>query len=253
MEKENDKYVLPLSIVIAGMMIAAGIVLDVDEPRRVIERQGVEGTELSATWGDLGKRMVENGTIDEAKFKAVYRQRGWDEESERLLNGSDNGKLRIMAKNAGVLLNFLWALGLSSRNEILEKGEMSDPRYGGAERFASTAGWTIAKGPAMSHYSHHSYFNLTQEEQDRVDRVSRGIYRPCCSNSAHFPDCNHGMAMLGLLELMASQGANEAEMKQAAHIANSYWFPDVKNSGGCDVGGRAPAALPQRQQSGCGV
>ena len=35
------------------------------------------------------------------------------------------------------------------------------------------------------------------------------------------------MAMLGLLELMASQGANEEEMYKAALSANSYWFPDA--------------------------
>jgi hypothetical protein len=35
------------------------------------------------------------------------------------------------------------------------------------------------------------------------------------------------MAMLGLLELMASQGAAEEEMWQAALAANSYWFPDT--------------------------
>ena len=27
-----------------------------------------------------------------------------------------------------------------------------------------------------------------------------------------FSDCNHGMAMLGLMEFMASQGASEVEM-----------------------------------------
>ncbi|HEY4525513.1 MAG TPA: hypothetical protein VJL32_00245, partial [Candidatus Paceibacterota bacterium] len=68
---------------------------------------------------------------------------------------------------------------------------------------------------------------LTSEQQALVDKVSRGIYRPCCGNSTHFPDCNHGMAMLGLLELMASQGVNEQDMYAAALAANSYWFPDT--------------------------
>jgi hypothetical protein len=33
------------------------------------------------------------------------------------------------------------------------------------------------------------------------------------------------MAMLGLLELMASQGASEDDMFQAAKYANAYWYP----------------------------
>mgnify|MGYP003395009967 CR=1 FL=1 len=35
------------------------------------------------------------------------------------------------------------------------------------------------------------------------------------------------MAMLGLLELMASQGVNEQEMYKTALAVNSYWFPDT--------------------------
>ena len=104
---------------------------------------------------------------------------------------------------------------------------MMDTRYGGAERFASTAGWTMAKGNPMDHYSKHVFFTLTSEQQALVDKVSRGIYRPCCGNSVHFPDCNHGMAMLGLLELMASQGASEQDMWNVALVVNSYWFQDT--------------------------
>ena len=60
-----------------------------------------------------------------------------------------------------------------------------------------------------------------------MERVSKNIYRPCCGNSVYFPDCNHGMAMLGLLELMAAQGTSEEEMYKAALQVNSYWFPDT--------------------------
>ena len=35
------------------------------------------------------------------------------------------------------------------------------------------------------------------------------------------------MAMLGLLELMASQGVSEKEMWETALVVNSYWFPDT--------------------------
>src|SRR3989338_1454430 len=104
---------------------------------------------------------------------------------------------------------------------------MMDPRYGGAGNFASTGGWTLAKGDAMEHYNMHALIALTAEQQKLVDKVSRGIFRPCCGNSTHFPDCNHGMAMLGLLELMASQGVSEEDMWKTALTVNSYWFPDT--------------------------
>lgn len=102
-----------------------------------------------------------------------------------------------------------------------------DPQYGGAGRFASTGGWTLAKDDAMNHYSKHKFVTLTYEQQKLVEQVSKNIYRPCCGNSTHFPDCNHGMAMLGFLEILASQGVGEKEMYSAALALNSYWFPDT--------------------------
>lgn len=203
-----------------------------------------EGAVLPAKWGDLGRQMLETGVIDQAKFRSIYARRarlpdgqgGLDEEAERLLTGRGNGNLRITRENAGVILNLLWGLGLANESPILEKGPMVSPQYGGdASRFASTGGWTLAKdidsteigASAMPHYGAHNLLNLTPDQHALVEKVSKGIYRPCCNNSTYFPDCNHGMAMLGLLELMASQGATEEEMWRAALAVNSYWFPDT--------------------------
>lgn len=186
-----------------------------------------KGVTLPVVWGDLGVKLVDAGVIDADKFKALYQQRGQlTNEDKNLLVGINNGKIKITKENSGYILNLFWALGLANKNEILEKGEMMDPQYGGAGKFASTGGWTIAKGGAMEHYSKHALVSLTPEQQALVDKVSRGIYRPCCGNSTHFPDCNHGMAMLGLLELMASQGASEQDMWDTALTVNSYWFPN---------------------------
>lgn len=186
------------------------------------------GVTLPVVWGNLGTKLVSSGVLDADKFKAIYEQRGqFTDEYNKLLTGENNGKLKITNENSGYILNLLWAFGLANKNEILEKGEMVDTRYGGADKFASTGGWTIAKGSVMDHYSKHAMVTLTPEQQALVDKVSRGIFRPCCGNSAHFPDCNHGMAMLGLLELMASQGVSEQDMWSAALVVNSYWFPDT--------------------------
>lgn len=148
---------------------------------------------------ELEKTLVDAGVIDPEKFLPQHRTE----------------------------LNLLWALGLSNKNAILEQGPMADPRYGDPGRFASTGGWTLARGNTMDHYSKHSFVMLTEKQQELVERVSKNIYRPCCNNSTYFPDCNHGMAMLGLLELMASQGASEEEMYKVALQVNSYWFPDT--------------------------
>jgi hypothetical protein len=176
----------------------------------------------------LGDQLVRAGVIDSQKFEQLYANRGGlSDESKKMLFGADNGQIKITPENAQTLLNLLWALGLGTKNDILEKGPMADKQYKGAGNFASTGGWTLASGKAMDHYSMHSFIVLTDEQQALVERVSQNIYRPCCGNSTYFPDCNHGMAMLGLLELMASQGVSEKEMYNSALAVNAYWFPDT--------------------------
>ncbi|MBI2630910.1 hypothetical protein HYW73_01670 [Candidatus Nomurabacteria bacterium] len=183
-------------------------------------------------WGDLGVKMAEAGVIDTEKFENLYSQRGGlSEADKKLLYDGANGKVKVTPENSAMMLNMLWAFGLSNKNPILENGPMMDPKYGGAQNFASTGGWTLAKGSAMDHYSMHSFVTLTPKQQALVEKVSKNIYRPCCQNSTYFPDCNHGMAMLGLLELMASEGATEEEMNKIAEEVNGYWFPKVEKTG----------------------
>jgi uncharacterized protein YoaH (UPF0181 family) len=234
-KRERD-LVLPVSILLSALIIA-GAWIYTSSDSKIGQKSGLgqanlsetlfpnDGVELPARWGDLGQQLIKNGTIDPQKFEALYQNRGdLSEETKKLLYGN-TGNLKITAENSGVILNLLWAFGLANKNTILEQGPMSDPRYGSAGGFASTGGWTIAQGDPMSHYSKHSLIILTEDQQKLVEKISQNIYRPCCDNSTYFPDCNHGMAMLGLLELMASQGASESEMYKAALVVNSYWFP----------------------------
>ena len=184
------------------------------------------GVELPVVWGDIGKKLTDSGVIDSKKFESIYNKRGGlDDEEKSLLYAENNGKIIITKENSGFILNIFWALGISNKNSVLEKGPMMNPEYGGAENFASTGGWTLSKKDAMNYYSKFNFINLTKEQQELVERVSKNIYRPCCGNSTYFPDCNHGMAMLGLLELMASQGVSEQDMYKIALQVNSFWFP----------------------------
>jgi hypothetical protein len=187
-----------------------------------------EGIILPVSWGELGQKLVEFGVIDLEKLTAIYQRRGGLSAYEKsLVYTANNEEIKMNSENAGFVLNLLWALGLANKNKILEEGPMTDEAYGGADSFASTAGWTLAKGGVMDHYSRHHLVVLSKQQQDLVERVSKNIYRPCCGNPAYFPDCNHGMAMLGLLELLASRGLSEKEMYKIALQANSYWFPET--------------------------
>ena len=205
-----------------------------DEPTKKVDVSGLqgvvvptEGVELPIKWGDLGKRMVADGVIDETKLRALF-ENGLQNDEEQMLSGVVNDKVVMNQQNSRFLLDMLWAFGLANKNDILENGEMTDEKYGGdASKFASTGGWSLSQGEVMNHYSAHPYVVLTREQQELVDQVSSGIYRPCCGNSTHFPDCNHGMAMLGLLELMAANNVSEQEMYDVALAVNSYWFPQT--------------------------
>ena len=233
MENNKNAYLIPASIVLAGIIIgyawinASWRTVPDNQIKSENQPSTAQSVELPVVWGNLGAQMISAGVIDRARFEAIYESRGGlSGADKKLLENLQNGNLTANQENSGLLLNLFWALGLGNKNEILEKGPMSDSRYGGAGGFASTGGWTLAKGDTMNHYSKHSFMILTPEQQALVEKTSKNIYRPCCDNPTHFPDCNHGMAMLGLLELLASQGASEDEMYKVALQMNSFWFPD---------------------------
>ena len=183
------------------------------------------GIELPIEWGDLGARLVQAGVIDRVKLEQLYAQNGVLPAEVVALIEPRAGRLRLNTANSAYVLNMLWALGLSNESQILEFGPMRDGRYETAN-FASTGGWTLATGAAMDHYSRHAWVELTPAQAERVESVAKNIYRPCCNNPTHFPDCNHGMAMLGLLQLLAAADLGEEEMYRFALQANAYWFPD---------------------------
>lgn len=244
----SSNYMLATSIVVAALIIGLALIYKAGndsvspkdsqsssasqtaQPTSALEEEVLpaRGVTLPVRWGNLGAQMVKTGIIDPQKMEALYVDRGgFTDEMRQILADRGNTPLVMTSANAGYLLNLLWGLGLGTKNDILDKGPMMDPQYGGAGRFASTGGWTLANGDAMTHYSKHALLTLTPGQQALVERVSKNIYRPCCGNATYFPDCNHGMAMLGLLELMASQGVGESEMYKIALAVNSYWFPDT--------------------------
>lgn len=185
------------------------------------------GYEINASYDDLGPKMMASGVIDLEKFKNVYQQAGQPltEEQLTILTKGSNKKIHITRENSYFLLNFFWAVGLANRSKILTEGEIT--KYGKDQigNFASTGGWTLAKGDPMNYYAKDELIPLNDSQEKLVEKVASAIYRPCCNNSTAFPDCNHGMALLGVLQLMAKNGANEKEMFEAAKYFNAFWFP----------------------------
>ena len=188
----------------------------------------VEGYEINAVYGDLGPKMIATGVIDYNKFKETYQKSGQPlpAELDEILRKGSTRKIKITSENSYFLLNFFWAVGLNNKSKILTSGEMA--KYGGEKdlgNFASTGGWTLSRTDAMSYYSKASLIPLTLQQESLVQAGAANIYRPCCNNPTTFPDCNHGMALLAVLELMAANGANEDQMFEASKYFNAFWFP----------------------------
>ncbi len=185
------------------------------------------GYELPIRYGDFAPKLVAAGVIDYEQFLKLYQEIGapLSKQQISLLMKGSNDPVVISKENQHFLLNLFWALGLANRNKILTEGPMMRNGKDQVVNFASTGGWTIGAKPVAELYASQPILTLTGEQQKRLEEVSAGVYRPCCDNPTHFPDCNHGMAMLGLLELMASQDASVDEMFEAAKYVNAFWFP----------------------------
>ncbi len=186
------------------------------------------GYELNASYGNLGPQMLASGVIDLEKFIDVYQQSGspLTEQEVSILTKGSRKKIHITRENSYFLLNFFWAVGLANKNPILTEGDMVKYGEGQIGNFASTGGWSLSKsGNPLDYYAKSELVSLNEQQQKLVEEVSKNIYRPCCNNPTSFPDCNHGMALLGVLELMAASGATEREMYEAAKYFNAYWFP----------------------------
>ncbi len=186
-----------------------------------------EGYALPVKFGDIGPQLLANGAIEYNRFAQVYQQLGkpLTEEQIAVLTKGIDAPVVINNSNAHFLLNFFWALGLVNQNRILTEGPMMQYGRNQIGSFASTGGWTIGAKSPVELYASAPLITLSSDQQARLEKVASGVYRPCCDNPTHFPDCNHGMAMLGLLELMASQNANEDAMFTAAKYINAFWFP----------------------------
>ncbi|MEK7495332.1 MAG: hypothetical protein AAB788_02885 [Patescibacteria group bacterium] len=186
-----------------------------------------KGFEINARYSDLGPRMIESGVIDLEKFKQTYEKSAQPLTKEQLeiLTKGSNKKIKIDRDNSYFLLNFFWAAGLANKSKALTEGDIVKYGEGQVGNFASTGGWSLSKTQPMDYYAKSDLIPMTESQESLVEKVASNIYRPCCNNSTAFPDCNHGMALLSVLQLLASNGATENQMFEAAKYYNAFWFP----------------------------
>lgn len=182
------------------------------------------GVHMPFGFGDAVQQLVHAGAIDPAKFRALYGKAGkpvgWVDD---LLAAPSRKPIFFSIETAPFLVDLLWPLGLSNKAPFNDASPINDRNL---PSYASTGGWTLgqAKNGAV-------YFNavpalpLSKEQQGLALEIAKTTFRPCCDNSTYFQDCNHGSALLGLIELAAFHGFSAREIYRFALVANSYWFP----------------------------
>lgn len=182
---------------------------------------------LPVAYGRLGPQLIDAGAFTYDGFMQVYAAAGepLTEEQQVILREGRDAPMVIDHANAYYLLNLLWAFGLTNNNRLLREGAMIDASDGQVDRLASVGGWSLTSIPIKQLYSAAALVILNDAQQADVEEAAALIYRPCCNNPTSFPDCNHGMAMLGLLQLMAARDVDVDGMLEAAKMVNSFWYP----------------------------
>ncbi|MBI3397037.1 hypothetical protein HY045_01025 [Candidatus Woesebacteria bacterium] len=183
----------------------------------------VGGLTLPVSWGNFGPQLIKLGVIDKQKFIAATR--ATPEQIEILTKGSKEN-IKIDAQNQQFVVDLLWALGLAQKSTVYTDGPLGQQYKNQAGNFASTGGWTlVARGKATDYLNKFDLIPLTSVEHQRVADIAKNVYRPCCGNSAWFPDCNHGMAALAAIELLVSKGYSDDQIYKEVLKLNSFWFP----------------------------
>lgn len=183
-----------------------------------------KGFQSKIVLGDSVIKLVQNGVIDREKFLAVYENRGGlPNELKNVLDTVSTKPILLTRENANYYINLMWPLGLANYMSSNKKSPINGKSL---FRFASTGGWDLGKEEkGGAYFNKFKIVELTPEQEALVTKIAQNTYRPCCNNSTFFQDCNHGSALLGLLQLGASQGLTENELYREALMFNSFWFP----------------------------
>ncbi|OGH18174.1 MAG: hypothetical protein A3F31_00275 [Candidatus Levybacteria bacterium RIFCSPHIGHO2_12_FULL_38_12] len=198
-----------------------------DELVQILKQQVLpqKGYVLGVTLSDIGSKLLESGVIDKQKYEQLFVNEKMSKDMMKYLTASSKDHMMINEGNAHFMVNTLWAFGLVNKNKILEEGSMATYGKGNPMTYASTGGWTLGQRSTREVYSSKELIKLSTKQQELVEKIAQNVFRPCCNNSTEFPDCNHGMAALGYIEIAVSQGISEKQIYKDILMLNSFWFP----------------------------
>jgi hypothetical protein len=171
-------------------------------------------------------RVVRHGVLDRGRFIAAeggpkQLPEGWLDK----LSQPSNDPIYLTRDNAAAWVDLLWPIGLANHMAA----NAASPLAGhDLPNFASTGGWSLGRrANGAAYFNRYRIVDLTSAAEALAVHVAKATFRPCCDNSTFFQDCNHGSALLGLLQLGAAQGLDETALYVEALAFNSFWFPDT--------------------------
>ncbi len=206
------------------------------------------GYTLPFKWGDSIRKLIQAGALNVSNLTIILNNshQPLTFSEKEILNGTYSGYIQFNSTNTEFIQLVLWGLGINDNNTIITKGAIINasvpyansinnnatlrqrlnqnvtPYWAASRYFASTGGY----GPiGKLQLGMLDIISLSSSEQVIADYTAENSYRPCCDNPTAFPDCNHGAAALGLIELLASQGANQGQIFSAVRYFNQYQFP----------------------------
>lgn len=180
------------------------------------------GINTGVSFGDSIQKLIASGALDPTKLRSLGN--GLPEWVEQLLKAPSAEPILFNRDTASYLVDLLWPLGLSTRTAFNKKSPINTLRI---PTFASTGGWTLGReNNGYIYFNEVNAIKMTARQEALALDVATNSFRPCCDNSTFYQDCNHGSALLGLIELAASQGATLDRLYRIALAANSYWFPE---------------------------
>ncbi len=206
------------------------------------------GYTISFKWGNSIKKLVDAGALNVSNLTIILNNshQPLTLSEKEILNGTYTGYIQFNSTNTEFVQLVLWGLGINDNNTIITKGPIINasipyansinnnatlkqklnqnvtPYWVAGRYFASTGGY----GPiGKLQLGMLNILSLSPSEQIIADYTAENSYRPCCDNPTAFPDCNHGATALGLIELLASQGANQSQIFSAVRYFNQYQFP----------------------------
>ncbi|HLC59692.1 MAG TPA: hypothetical protein VJH34_04160 [archaeon] len=174
-----------------------------------------EGITIDAVWGNVVQDMIKAGALDPNKLANLlaskYGQQITPEMYKILTTPNLNEKITINSNNAVFMMYVFGMMAKHNDNPIIHNSPWTIPNIFSE---AGRDGWGDV-----------NLISLTSDQQSLAQYIADNAYRPCCGQPTSKPDCTHGFSLLGLIELMASQGFDKSEIYKASLAFNSYWFP----------------------------